>query len=271
MLRRHEIDLIAGLVEGSLEDESEARALIARSNEALAEYKAQKVGYEALRSVEPVSLTETEKAALHRDLWTALQQAPQRAARKTPWYIRLAPVAAALFVIVGLGAVLTQGVLTQLSGNEAATVDTFAGASDGRSAETTQADSGGTEEAPDTTVAMGEDADDGAADLADEEAAQMAPALATAFAQIADAVRTPSDVSEIVGFQAFEASEELEGMEQCLERAGLPDYSIFGELEDPSEGEATYLVAVPSDGEIGPATQVAFIETGSCEIAHVEG
>lgn len=271
MLRRHEIDLIAGLVEGILEDESDARALIEKSAEARAEFEAQKVAYEALRSVEPVSMTAGEKATLHRELWTALRHDPQPSPSKAPWYLRLAPVAAALFVIVGLGAVLTQGVLTQQSGNDAATVDTFAEASEGLSADTTIADSGEAGDALDTTEAMSDDADDGAADVVREEAAPLAPALASAFTEVADAVRSKTDIHEVAQFRSFATSEELEEVSQCLATAGLPNYMVFGEFEDPVGSETTYLVAVQSNAEIGPDTQVVFIDTGTCEIAHVEG
>jgi hypothetical protein len=270
MLRKHEIDLIAGLVEGSLEDESEARALVAKSDEARAEYEMQNVAYEALRDAEPVSMTENEKATLHRDLWTALRQAPQPAPKRTPWYFRLAPVAAALFVVVGLGAVLTQGVLNQQSGDEAATAQTFAEASDGVAAETTRADSGGTEEAADTTGGLSDDAGGEAADLADGDAAALAPALTTAFTDIAEAVRTKGDIREVVTFRSFATSEESEEVSQCLESAGLPNYLTIGEFDDPSGGDATYLVVVQSNDEIGPDTRVVFIDTETCQIAHIE-
>lgn len=271
MLRKHEIDLIAELVEGSLEDESEARALIERSNEARTEYETQKVAYEALHNAGPASMTESEKATLHRDLWTALRHDPQPAPTKAPWYSRLAPVAAALFVVIGLGAVLTQGVLNQQSGDEAATAETFAEASDGLAAETTRTESGGTEEAADTTEAMSDDAGGEAAELGDEDSAPLARALTTAFTDIAEAVRTKGDISEVVTFRSFATSEELEEVSQCLEGAGLPNYMTFGEFDDPAGGETTYLVAVQSNDEIGPDTQVVFIDTGTCEIAHVEG
>jgi len=270
MLRKHEIELIAGLVEGSLEDESEARALIDRSDEARSEYEAQKYAYEALSSAEPVSMTESEKAVLHRDLWTALRQDPQPNPKKTPWYYRLAPVAAALFVVVGLGAVLTQGVLTQQAGDEAATLETFADGAEESSADTAAAGNERAESA-NTTETISADADDGAADFTDDATAALAPALATAFNEIAESVRTRSDMGEAATFRSLGAADELEEAGRCLESAGLPDYSILGEFEDPSGSDTTYLVTVQPDDDIGPETRVFFIETGACELAHVEG
>ena len=269
MLRKHEIDLIAGLVEGSLEDESAVRALIERSEEARAEYEAQRTAYEALRSAEPVAMSESEKAALHRDLWTALQQDPQPA-KKTPWYYKVVPVAAALFVIVGLGAVLTQGVLNQQSGDEAATAETFTEAAEGLSRQSTSGD-GERSDTVETTAAASADADDnGGADLAAEEAAPLSPALVTAFTEIAEAVRTTGALDDETRFRFLGEPEELEKAAQCLESAGLPDYLIVGEFEDPPESETTYLVVVQSDDDIGPGTQVVFIDTANCQIAHVE-
>lgn len=67
-MREHEIDLIAALVEGRLEDETEARALITSSPEMRQEYQAQKLAYEALAGAGMVRMTESERSALHRDI-----------------------------------------------------------------------------------------------------------------------------------------------------------------------------------------------------------
>lgn len=268
MLRKHEIELIARLVEGNLDDESEARALLERSEQARAEYEAQKTAYDALRSAGPVTMTESEKAALRRDTWTALRQDPQPKARKVPWYYKLAPVAAALSLVIGLAAVLTQG------SNDAGEADSFDEISESLSADTTQADSGAIESAETTRAASG-DGDDGAeADMADEEAAPTARSLEDVFAQIAEAVRTRDDMGDAAEIFPLGAREEVEEAARCLESAGLPNYSILGEFEAPSvsgDSPTTYLVVVQSNDEIGPDTQVVFIDTGTCRIAHVEG
>ncbi len=108
-MRDHELELIAALAEGRLEDESEARALIASSAEHLAEYEAQKLAFETLRSTPPAAMTDIERAALHRDVWTELRSPVPVGASGNPWYYRWMPVAAGMFVVVGLVAVINQG------------------------------------------------------------------------------------------------------------------------------------------------------------------
>lgn len=271
MLRKHEIELIAGLVEGDLEDESEARALIASSAEARSEYEAQRVAFEALQSAGPVYMSDDERAALHRDVWTTLRSDQQPMARTTPWYHRIVPVAAALFVIVGLGAVLTQGVLNQESGDEAATAETFTDMSEGLSAEPTMADSEEADGGDDTSEAMSGDGDDAAADATDEESALVTRALDETFSEIARAVRTRRDMGDAATFRPFGAADQAEEAARCLESADLANYAILGEFEDPTDDETTFLVTVQSNDDIGPDTQVVFIDTATCQIAHIDG
>src|ERR687892_348665 len=101
-MRDQDLELIAALVEGRLDDETEARALIASSAEAREEYEAQKRAYESLAAMGTAHLTETERATLHRDLWTELRGGDTPERTKTPWYVRWSPVAAGLFVVVGI-------------------------------------------------------------------------------------------------------------------------------------------------------------------------
>ena len=106
---KNEIELIAALAEGRLEDESEARALIASSEKYRVEYEAQKTALDALGEVATTRMTDVEKAALHRDVWTALSAEPVQGKKAAPWYFRWSYAAGALFLLVGLVAVLSQG------------------------------------------------------------------------------------------------------------------------------------------------------------------
>ncbi|MGH8945655.1 MAG: hypothetical protein ACRDVL_05860, partial [Acidimicrobiia bacterium] len=63
-MNEREHQLIAALAEGSLEDESEARSLLERSDEAQAEYRLQVAALQALVEVGSASLQETERAEL---------------------------------------------------------------------------------------------------------------------------------------------------------------------------------------------------------------
>jgi len=72
-MRKNEIELIAALAEGRLEDETAARALVDSSAAHRAEYEAHKTALEALIAIPSAQLSEHESAALHRDVWTELQ------------------------------------------------------------------------------------------------------------------------------------------------------------------------------------------------------
>lgn len=108
-MRDQELELIAALVEGRLEDETEARALITSSIEAREEYETQKLAHDALQAMGTARLGEDERAALHRDVWTDLRAGAPTPKTRRPWYYRWVPVAAALFLVVGLAAVLSGG------------------------------------------------------------------------------------------------------------------------------------------------------------------
>jgi hypothetical protein len=158
-MRDHERELIAALVEGRLDDESEARALVASSPELHEEYEAQLLAYRALTGAGSVSLSEAERAELHRDVWTALRHRSEAPARGA-WYLRAAAVAAGLFVVVGLAAVLSTsgGQDAGVMGGLAADLDVGPTSEEGReAAEAPADDSDGAETFEDaaTTTAAG--------------------------------------------------------------------------------------------------------------------
>ena len=74
------------------------------------EYRAQTEVIGWLAATPAAEMTDLEKAALHRDLWTELRNQPAKRPA-TPWWQRLAYVAAGLLVTVGLVSVLNNGVL----------------------------------------------------------------------------------------------------------------------------------------------------------------
>ena len=106
----HPLDLIAALADGSLSDEAEARALVESCPECREEYRTQTEVIGWLAATPAAEMTDLEKAALHRDLWTELRNQPGKSPA-TPWWQRLAYVAAGLFVTVGLVSVLNNGAL----------------------------------------------------------------------------------------------------------------------------------------------------------------
>jgi hypothetical protein len=266
-MRKHEIELIVALAEGSLEDETEARALIESSQKARSEYEAQKTALDALASVPSAELADIEKAALHRDIWTALSARPGVAQKTTPWYYRWSYAAAGLFVVVGLIAVLNTGAFS----SEDASLERLGSAQESGS-ESTLA-SGGTVQADEGTdkgaeaPSLADDAGDGAADVADPVVEFFREnASRVRSGQFNAALAVPENDQETIADQ----------YSACISRAGLDDYETLGEItfaEAESYGlnpETPYLVAVPTAAPLDENTPVAFVELPTCAQIYID-
>jgi hypothetical protein len=260
-MRDHEMELIAALVEGRLDDESEARALIEASPELRREYQAQVLAFEALTAAGSVTLSETERSSLHRDVWTNLRHQPAASATGR-WYVRMAAVAASLFVVVGVAAVLgTQGGPDEGGFAEIA-------------ADTADRDFAGGDEA----------ASDGAETLEDAGATTTAAAAATDAPASDESVAIYRRESELLRqgifterLHSFSESEEAYGdLRDCIEEAGLGGYRIVATLAEPdatSEATATdtprLAVAIPGESQIETAP-IAFVDLEACEVVFVD-
>lgn len=272
MLRKRDIELIAGLVEGTLEDESEARALVEQSSEAKSEFEAQRVAYRALRGASRVQMTDSERAELRRELWTDLTTTPTEPERRIPWYYKLAPVAAALFVMVGLAAVLTQS-----DNDSAGSTAEISSGLDGAASDTTQADSADTTSAASNLARESDEAEMDAVpesgDSDDQARALLAMPAAQFYETVAESVRS-GDFTDTTSAQNDPAEAEIADQEACLNTSGLEDHTILGQARNvrPTDGDdpTSYLVVVPADEEIGPDTPVSFVDTETCELVHVE-
>lgn len=230
MHSEHDLDLISDLVEGRLDDPAPAEALIATCAECAEAYEAHRLVKAAVAAEPAVSLNDLERRRLHDALWADLAPAPARPEPRkatTPWWYRVAPVAAALVVVVGVGAVLTGG------DDEAA--DTF---------ETVGAelDAGGPTEggaemfaAPEETVA---------ADEADTMASRSVPD---------EMVLTEDDLEEAAG----EFSERIAAgppdldaeVFRCVEQDGM-DEGVVGSEPVTVDGEPVWFVAFGSPDEV---------------------
>lgn len=287
-MRDHELELIAALAEGRLEDESEARALIASSPEHLAEYEAQKLAFETLRSTPPAAMTDIERAALHRDVWTELRSPVPVGASGNPWYYRWMPVAAGMFVVVGLVAVINQGGQDELAPAELM-VTTSAG-------EGLAGEEAGTVSTAAEAGADGEDAGSGSTPTVTDSRALDAPEVAYYEAE-ADKVRE----GELEGVEVEGLDEETPQavLESCLEEAGLSEYEIVAastapfpeEVPDttiategsgegstspstedtlvPAGDTTQYLAAVPAGATLADAP-VAFVDLYNCVLIHLD-
>ncbi|MGH8947751.1 MAG: hypothetical protein ACRDXF_02740, partial [Acidimicrobiia bacterium] len=161
-MHEHPLDLIAALADGSLSDETEARALIETCPECRDEYHVQTEVIGWLAAAPAAAMTDLEKAALHRDLWTELPNEPSKSAT-TPWWQRLSYVAAGLLVTIGLVSVLNNSALVGGDANSGAP--------------TTAADAQAFDEAPTEEVpfaAQGTDEGEAAPEMATETTASAA-------------------------------------------------------------------------------------------------
>lgn len=110
----HDLDLVIALADGSLTDPHPAEELVATCPECARTYEAYLTVRAAVAASPVVTMTDLERRRLHNSLWaeigaeTAPSSAPAAApTSRTPWWYRVAPVAAALVVVVGVGATLT--------------------------------------------------------------------------------------------------------------------------------------------------------------------
>lgn len=247
-MHEHDLDLIAALADGSLRDETEARALVESCPECRAEYQGQVAVLYLLTSTPGAEMTELEKAALHRDVWTELRDAPSRAA-STPWWQRWSYVAAGLFVTVGLVGVLSSQI--QLGGGEAG--DTVAD-----SASALDADPARDEEVP---FRSEESATEGGAESAATTTAAAEGTLPLPFEALADEARAKRETAD----QSFGTMSGRDEVESCLDRAGLSEHIVVDEIEL----DQRYLLLMPEDPQADPT--VTFIAVDGCEIVFVDG
>jgi hypothetical protein len=282
-MRDHELELIAALVEGRLEDEAEARALIASSTEHQEEYLAQKTAYDSLRSLPPAAMSDTERAALHRDVWTELRSPVGAAAPATPWYYRWVPVAAGMFVIVGLVAVINDDGSDTVT-REFAAVTTAAAESDGGTV--TGADSGQGGQ-PGDAGSEGTVAPTGQPPATDAPVSESPPSTLESLDQpeqaYYEAEAEKVREGEVEGVELEEQATEptRADLEACVEEAGLEDYQVVAartvtvppattdETVDPAAQPTSYVAAVPSGVTLADAP-VAFVDFINCVLIHFD-
>jgi len=244
----HDLDLIASLADGSLDDPTEARALIETCPECRREYEAHVSVIAALAAVGPVAMSEFEKAALHRDLWTELRSQPAKTSA-APWWYRFSYAAAGLFVLVGLVAVVNQ-----LGGEDTGGVEAFSEVSSdvdaGSDGQTATPLAG--EESAETTVAESTGSTMAAADSGGGNSPD--------FKTLADEARLQQLPPSVRATGS--APEDLD----CVNAAGLEDQEVVGTVE----ADRTYLIAVANDEDLDADTAVNFVDAATCEVAHVE-
>ena len=241
-MHEHDLDLIAALANGSLVNGTEARALVDSCDICHTEYLEQTEVLALIAAAPSARMTDLEKAALHRDLWTELRREPARA-QSAPWWQRLSYVAAGLFVAVGLVGVLN---LAQDTGGEAA--DTTIAAEAARDLEAPSNEEG-------VPFVAGEDSAEGGAESVTTTAAAE-QALPPPFAELADEARARPDEGTM---STLDTDPEVG---ECLTRLGLDEHEVVDEVEF----DQTYLVVMPQNPDADPV--VSFVTIADCEIVH---
>ncbi|HSK06661.1 MAG TPA: hypothetical protein VK990_04005, partial [Acidimicrobiia bacterium] len=191
-----------------------------------------------------VELTELERAARHRALWTELRRDPSRSA-PVPWWQRWSYVAAGLFVLVGLAGVLNGVIGSGDGGGEAqeSRVDLEAAPAGDEAAPFLAEDSGG-EDGGDSAVTI---------TAAAEEAGSVP------FPELADEVRASRRTVPGSGTTSQEPT-----VDECLGRLGLDDHVVVAELEL----DQVYLAVMAEDREADRS--VTFVTAVECEIVFVD-
>ena len=243
-MHRHDLDAIAALADGTLENEAGARALIATCDECHAEYQSQRAVLAALSATGQVAMTETERAALHRDLWTALRSRQARRPAK-PWWYRVSYAAASLLVVIGVAAVISQ-----TDSKDAA--ETFAALSADEAADVME----------ESTARSAAPAPTSAAAANDSASVAAAPEAAFDFAAIAKSVRSDATTLSQYSREDGTTAGSVE-MSECVIQAEVEGQRIVTAIEN-------YILLLPDGVEIGPDTPITFVDTTTCTVVHVE-
>jgi hypothetical protein len=246
-MHKHDLDLIASFADGTIEDETEARDLVASCDECRAEYHSQLEVLEILAAAPPVVMSELEKAALHRDLWTELRSEPSTSAVRAPWY-RWAYVAAGLFVAVGLAGALSR---LPFGAGDAASDTTFVEISSALDGDAGQGGDIPLFDAPDSASGGEESV---------ETTAAGSESLLLPFPELAEEARALRQSDNRSG-QLMTDPDEID---RCLEKSGLADHVVVEELEL----DQRYLVVMTREGT---DQTVTFIALEGCEIVHRDG
>jgi hypothetical protein len=116
MTHEHDFDLIASIAEGGLNpaEQRAAEARLESCQDCRTDLQLQREALALLRSAPTVSMTDLERASVHRGVEQRVGPAvrTERLRPGAPWFQRLMPVmsaAAALLIVVGVGSVLVDG------------------------------------------------------------------------------------------------------------------------------------------------------------------
>jgi hypothetical protein len=252
-MHRHDFDLIAALADGSLEDESRARALVDECETCRGEYESQRTMLEALKALPAASMSDDERSRLHRDVLTAMTEQPRAdvaAEKRSPW-LRWAYAVAGVFIVAGV-----VGAITQLGAFNAGDTAGFGGDLEGPTQGLGEVDGGGRSVTTTTSGATGEEATP-----PDDSSGGTVP-----WQPLVDRAHELANPNYIAEFADNATAEDALA---CIEEAGLDksEYRLVGTV-NPS---TAYLLAVPSGTDFDRSTPITVIDFETCDVLAVDG
>lgn len=249
-MHKHNLDLIAEFAQGALADPSRARALVESCDTCHAEYEMQISMMATLLATGSATLSDHERSALHRDIWTELRNpVATRTGRGAAWWSAwVLGGATVVFAVVGLSGVL---------GNDNQVVESFS-------------EIGSALEGDTAPLAVSPTADEDEGAVAETTSTEASESLTrslendAAYKAVADDVRARDDASLYAYEGADEEKARLEHSE-CLIEAGLGDFSAVTGFEDLTD----LIIAIPPTAAAEPFS-VAFVDPTNCSVVHLE-
>jgi hypothetical protein len=268
MNHEHDLDLVAALAEGRSTDPVRAEELVHTCDVCAEAYHDHVLVLEAIAASPSPALGDLERRRLHSSIWSQIGEAAEPpAVRSTPWWYRLAPVAAAVIVIAGITVALpeaTDDAVDDLGGD--AFVPSSERLSDEQQADSAMADTTAAESAEDTFTADGGGEGESEATIAAESAVDSTAAGDT------DAPRidiTSDQLDRATAQFARRSGGRDEAMElpvdvgACLQ--GEPD--LDGPFLAYERGLVDGLEAVfVAQGSPGAVDRVIVFRSGTCEV-----
>lgn len=240
-MHKHDLELMAQYADGTLNDDAVARSLVESCPTCRSEYESQTMVLALLAGVTSAEMTDTEKAALHRDLWTDLRAPASAPGRPLAWRGWAVGAAAAVFVVVGL-----IGVMSQLGGADSTA---------GETATILDADGGGF--ARDNSTDEATSIPDALSPAAEESYFY---SQSSSFETVAEEARRMRLNDTTTDFTDATTKEQ----QLCLDRNDLDGFALIEGME-----EFTVLLVAIGPSDDVEAAKVAFIDPDSCEIVHL--
>jgi hypothetical protein len=255
-MHRHDLNLIAALADGSLDDETQARARVESCQVCHREYETQVSLLILLNSTEQAAMSEQEKATLHRDLWTALRTEEPTAEPSIPLWYRWSYAAAGLFLVVGLVAVVSQiG-----GGGDDAAIESLAEIGSGLGDE--EAGDGAT--AQTFAAARAAEADDAVTNPQEAPAApadtdlaeSLDAAVGADFTALTETLKSLRNTGQAVTI------DDQETYGPCLGEAGLDTHRV---VESYTVEGKEYLAVISIDAA-DDSDEVTYVDPATCEV-----